>query len=150
MARPRVRTAHQLHVYATNTTLGWRVIRNVSFADGEKRVEEGTFRRIYDQLNVHVGYQPLVNPFGDYGIRSEPSDTSITDAESQLNAGLEGKSQTAGLSEVDRELRIAGGKSPEDVLERATEKVRLWPFPAPGRGDRAIRVYPKATACKAR
>ena len=152
MARPRNRNSSQLYVYPANITLGWRHVRTISFGDGEAKVERGSMRRVYDQFGQHVGYQLVVAPpRTDESLRSAHSAGQISAAESVANAGLLGVSQTAGLDDDQRFERASEFSKTlypkvdliEDFVERAQEKVRLWTQPAPGRGDRAVRVYPK-------
>lgn len=120
----------------------------IDVSTGERHVERGTFRRVYDELGKHIGYQPVKISPADFDVRSQPSTPAISEEETASNAGLDGRSKTASLDELAREKRIANGLDPEDFIERAIEKVRCWTRPAPGKGDRAVRVYPKEARCK--
>ncbi len=128
----------------------------VSGAQGEEMMAQGKWRDVYDEAGNHIGYQVIANYKSDSEILSGSTSISITVRECELNAGLRGKSHTAGMSEEKRmSRRSASGKvlPPEDAVERARAKVKLWPHPAnrigtdergaPVYGDRAVRVYPK-------
>jgi len=103
---------------------------------------------LWDEFGRFQGYL-LVEalPPTDEKLPSLISSASISANEVLANAGVLGRSRTASLSEEDRITRRhpkTGRPMPaEDFVERAQEKVRLWTQPAPGRGDRAVRVYPK-------
>ncbi len=100
----------------------------------------------------HVGYQVLANLTKDEDLPSGASSSSITASECELNCG---KSRTVGLPEdkrISRRTRMGRALPPEDAVERAQAKVRMWPHSAsridngrgdPVYGDRAVRVYPK-------
>ena len=108
-------------------------------------------------------YQIRANVQSDRELPSIRSSCSITVSVVLLIAGQafrQGKSRTAGMSEEQRISRrwIEGKKAdgrtlpPEDAVERATEKLKQWPYPAsriddgsgePVYGDRATRVYPQ-------
>jgi hypothetical protein len=109
-------------LFPARTTLGWRVIRRVSFCEGETRVRTGDWRRVLDSVSRdHVGYQVCAPEMsrGDYEIPSAFSPASITAREAQINAGLMGESRTARLSEDKRaERRVM-----EDRVERVRAKV---------------------------
>jgi hypothetical protein len=153
-------------LFAANTTLGWSVIRRVTFRFGEAKVAARKWRQIQDQFGTHIGYQPLVCvmpvPKAKEDLRDKLPPTQLKAKDARLIAGLSGKSKTAGLSEGRRLKRHAKYDvdkilAPEDAIERAQEKVKQWPFPAsridkgkkksaPVFGDRATRVYPKPPA----
>jgi hypothetical protein len=59
--------------------------------------------------------------------------------EIQANAGLYGRSRTARLSEMDKNLRIAQGLPAEDFIEKAELKVDIWPLIG---DDKSVRVGP--------
>jgi hypothetical protein len=145
--RPRLRAsneAHSLNLYPADVTLGWRVIRRVSQARGERKLALGEWREVHDEYGNLQGYQVLATFKTDLDLPSGASSTSITVSECELNAGLRGKSRTYGLDEDERLSRRnqQTGKAlpPEDAIERARAKVREWPL---AHGDRARRVYPK-------
>lgn len=134
-------------VFAIETDRGWRVVRNVPQAEAELKVERGEFVRVYDELTkACVGYKPSSGPSspGDLDFPSHGSRPSITARESQTIAGARGRSRTVGMSE-DRKIsrRNLSGHlcAPEDAVELAMEKFRVWPEI----GDtKAVRVSPKA------
>lgn len=143
MAKFRVRDNRGMLLFDTNITLGWRVVRDVSFAAGEAKVESGEWQRVYDAAMNHIGYQPMKGekPI-DEGIPSIHSCASISRSETEINAGLRGESHTAGMVEMERSRRIARGLMPEDKVERVVAKIRVWKKLGAKRGDIA-RVWPK-------
>jgi hypothetical protein len=157
----RASSATLVNLYSTNTVLGWRVIDQVPIELALEKVALCKWRRVFYADGEAAGFQPLTEtparsvkvPFSLDG-----SPATITLAEVKMNAGLYGRSHTRGMPEFKRLTRHAKYDEkkilpPEDPIERAQEKVRLWPFPAsvmgtdkdgePIFGDRAIRVYPK-------
>jgi hypothetical protein len=50
MAKFRIRSNREFRLYATNTTLGWRVIRHTSAEVGESKVAAGLWRRVYETV----------------------------------------------------------------------------------------------------
>lgn len=156
------------NLYAANTSMGWRVIRQISGAYAAIKVASGEWRPVsYEQSGDLAGYQEVPARFSPPvfsgpgvkipGMRSVAA--TITLKEMQMNAGLFGRSRTLGRAEWKRKARHAKYDkdkvlAPEDAIERAVEKVRLWPYPAsvigvdergaPVFGDKAVRVYPHA------
>lgn len=109
-------------LFPARTVLGWRVIRRVSFREGETRVGVGEWRRVLDgTTHEHIGYQICTPEMsrGDYELPTIFSPASISVREMQVNAGLFGRSRTEGLSEDRRLAR----RNPEDRVERAHAKV---------------------------
>ena len=120
----------------------------------EQRVRDalsrGSIRELHDEFGRFLGYELIQPPpVTDEGLGSARSTASISTAEIKANAGLFGRSRTAHLDDADRMVEAANRKfypsadDLEDFVERAQAKVRMWTQPAPGRGDRAVRVYPK-------
>lgn len=158
--RPRVRayTAARYDLYPPTTTLGWRVVRKVTAAEANDALERGLWREVCNERGEFAGYQIKANFKSDEDLPSGSSLCSIAVKEMELNAGTafrRGKSRTAGLQEDERvalrNQQTNHALPPEDAVERATEKVRLWPYPASrvdnGKGDavfgdRAVRAYP--------
>lgn len=130
-------------LFAAETTLGWRVVRRVSGAQGEEMLARGQWRDVYDASGNHIGYQVIASYKTDLEILSGSSSCSITAREIELNAGLRGRSRTAGMSEEQRISRRAPRTGsplpPEDAIERAIAKVKEWPR---SHRDRAVRIYP--------
>ncbi len=147
------------NLYAANATLGWRVIDQVTGTLAAQKVAAGKWREVLFEDESFAGYQVVSATTSGKKVPSrEGSPPTITLAEVQMNAGLYGRSRTLGMPEWKRSLRRAKYDkdkilAPEDAIERAIEKVKLWPFPAnrigtdddgnPVYGDRGIRVYPK-------
>ena len=158
--RPRVRayTAARYDLYPPTTTLGWRVIRNVTAAEVDDALKRGLWREVYNEHGNFAGYQIKPNFKSDDDLPSGWSLCSISVNETELYVGTlfrHGKSRTAGLPEDKRVTRkdkeTGHALPPEDYIERAVEKVRQWPFPAsriddgkgnPVFGDKAVRAYP--------
>lgn len=145
-----------------------RVIRFVTARMAAQRVAEGKWREVfYEDDGSFAGYQPAapetlrpVKVAGPKGSHRVPLAETITVTEMRMNAGEFGESHTLGMPEWRREryqrrVREEDRKIVplEDAIERAHEKVRLWPYPAnrvgtaedgsPIFGDRAVRVYPR-------
>ncbi|WP_420239243.1 hypothetical protein ACOBR2_06595 [Telmatobacter bradus] len=146
-----------IDVYPADTTLGWRVVRQVRLTEAAQHLAAGAWREVYDERGNFLGCQVLLSICTDQELPSGASSTSITLGEVMLNAGLGGRSRTLGRSEewrLTRPKRPNGRRpAPEDAIERAIEKVKQWPWPAsrvddgsgaPKFGDRAVRVYPKS------
>lgn len=131
----------RLLVYGANTTLGWRVIRTISFEKGERGIEQGKFRRVNDEITgKHLGYQFIssAEQHGDKDLPSLPSAATISQREMQINAGEIGRSRTAGLREQDRELL----RVPEDRVERVQAKIRVYLQVGPEKGA-ILLAWPK-------
>ncbi len=145
----------ELNLYPANTTLGWRVIGTTTSQRAAAKLARGEWREVYDDSGNLLGYQILATFSTDKDLPSGESSSSITASESQLNAGVVGVSHTEGLSEderVSRRNKWQHALPPEDAVERAREKVKIWVVPAsriddgkgePVFGDRAVRCYPK-------
>jgi hypothetical protein len=129
-------------LFDAETALGWRVIRHVSGAQGEEMLARGAWRDVYDDLGNHIGYQ-MIAAAEILRSSSDPlpnsSASSITVGELKLNAGLGGKSRTAGMSEnmriTRRDLKTGASLPPEDAIEKAQTKVREW---QPSHVDRIV------------
>jgi hypothetical protein len=144
-----------LNLYPADDSRGWRVIRVVSFSDGLEKVASGDWMLV-DDVNGNPWYFQLKANFTtDQDLPSGASSSSITESECKLNAGCGGKSRTMGMSEDRRLCRrdiVSHALPPEDAVERAINKVKMWPHPASRiddgtgiavYGDRAVRVYPR-------
>ena len=111
-------------------------------------VERGTAERVYDSIYGHIGFRLVQpQPKTDNALPTIETATVITEDESLTNAGAHfrhGRSRTKGMREDLRLSRVhsrSGKMLPaEDFVERATEKIRLWPVI----GDtKATRVSPR-------
>ena len=115
-------------LFAAENILGWRCIRHVTGAQGEEMLARGAWRDVNDTFNNHIGYQVVASYRSDLEMLSgRPSAASITVNECKLNAGLGGRSRTAGMNEeqrIGRHTRFGAVLPPEDRIERAREKVR--------------------------
>ncbi len=150
MGRKRYRPARagrEFYYFDENTTLGWAILRSISFEAGERQVALGVARRVLDYVGNHIGYQRATPPPAPTQATTLTAAQTFSAADVMLNAGTvfrNGRSRTARLNEEQRKDRVSNGFEAEDHIERVTERLRLYPYPAPGRGDRAVRVYPKA------
>lgn len=143
--------AREYLLYGSNTTLGWNVVRRISFERGETLTRLHKVHRVYDDFGAHAGYQ-MVDETKLYDTllpSREGSSAAITARESEANSGVCGESATADLPERKRihRLHTVTGKllPAEDFIERAQCKVAMQTSTAnhDSRGDRAVRAYPK-------
>jgi hypothetical protein len=145
-----------LHLYAAETTLGWRVVRNTTETEAAEKLAKNRWWKVYDVQGNLLGYQIIADKRSDTEILSKPTACSITMRVCELNAGLDGRSRTLGMPEEKKLNRPPGPNGhipvPDDAVERAIQKVRQWPHPASRiddgtgvavYGDKAVRVYPK-------
>jgi hypothetical protein len=149
-----------------------RVIRFVNARQAAVNVATGKWREVfYEDDLMPAGYQPLEAPepkpiskaiTGRTAVIDMALAATITLNELRMNSGEMGRSHTAGMAEWKRERRVRRAQeyrrivALEDAIERAQEKVRLWPYPAnvlgadakgrPVFGDKAVRCYPKPPA----
>ncbi|HLJ26582.1 MAG TPA: hypothetical protein VKY85_07715 [Candidatus Angelobacter sp.] len=73
------------------------------------------------------------------GGKLKPSSATIKRTEVEANAGTMGRSRTGRLSALAKDLLERQGQPTEDFIERAQQKIRMWPFV----GDtKAVRVGP--------
>lgn len=151
--RQRYRNTSDFLLYSADISAGWRVLQRVSYAYGEHRCKLGEFCRVFDEFHRLVGYQ-AVEARHDATATNGPSRAALGEPEMMANAGLMGRSRTAGLREMDRVGRHhpkSGRLLPEeDFIERAKALVKAYPHSANfhdmkrrGISDRAVRVYPK-------
>jgi len=155
-AARRTDSGELFNLYGPESALGFPVIGQVTAAQAAERVAVAQWREVFYLTGELAGYQVLVKARVRVMPELQPALT-ITLSEMQMNAGLFGRSHTKGMPEWKRLQRHAKYDkekilAPEDAIERAQEKVRLWPQPAsriddgsgePIYGDRATRVYPK-------
>lgn len=173
--RPRTRAsneAYRVNVFSASTALGWKVVRHVSVEFALEQVALKKWREIFYENGDLAGVQPYKELQPDERKTKTLNQVllerliavTITLPEVRRNAGLYGRSHTIGMPEWRRLQRHARFDErrilpPEDAIERAQEKVRLWPYPAsvlrdargdavtdekgaPVFGDKAVRVYP--------
>ena len=122
MRRRFTSTRKSFFLYHSETTLGWRVIRMVEFARGDREVARGNWRPVDDPVTgQQIGFQVLSasTARGDHDVPSMHTAAAITAREMVMNCE---RSRTFGLSEDQRaELRF-----PEDRIERVQMKIRAW------------------------
>ena len=97
----RLDKGNQANLYAGNTALGWRVVRQVPITLGLKKVAQSKWRLLQFEDGGIAGFQTKegLGPTIPDGILPGWSPTTITAKESQMNAGLYGPSQTRGMGE---------------------------------------------------
>ena len=145
------REAKMVYLYGASSTLGWRIVRRIPPHEGERGVESGRMRHLYDTLTGKLlGYQLISNAErrGDRDLPSMASAASISVREMQANAGELGASRTARLAEDDRVSRrdLNGHLLPaEDFVERSRAKVAVFPLVGSKRGD-IVRAWKVAEA----
>ncbi len=151
MARTnRTKHGNTVCVLQPYSALGWRVIRQIDMDDAADRILAGTAREIFDKATGRLkGIELADGAPKDENIPSgDRTPCALSAREMRFAAGLYGESLTERMSEERRVGRVhpASGRMlpAEDEVERVREKLKLYPFPAPGRGDRAVRVYPRA------
>lgn len=158
-------TLHRL--YADD--MSGRTVKFVTAQLATVRVAQGKWREVfYEDDMSFAGYQavapkapkPAPGMTGAKAAVQMSKAATITLTETRMVAGEFGRSATAGMPEWKRERRAREAREVyrkivalEDAIERAQEKVKLWPYPAnllgtdetgaPLFGDRAVRVYPK-------
>lgn len=87
------------NLYAGNTELGWRILKQVPMAQGLKEVAQRKWQLLLFEDGSFAGFlmaqalQPSVD-----GLFPGWSPSAITAKESQINAGLSGPSRTMGLA----------------------------------------------------
>lgn len=143
----------QFLVFGPDTAQGWRVTRQISYADGVELVKAGKFRRVTSADGRLIGFQPIPRGFVDGDVKLPArlaSCSAISARESMSNAGTAfagGRSRTENMTEEQRLCRVHSKTGDllgaEDAIERAVAKVNAWARPATRGGDRAVRVYPK-------
>lgn len=171
-----------VNFFAANIALGYRVVRQVDAALAMEKLALKKWRDVWHVDGSFLGVMPA-KPAEHKTLNQVLIErliaVTITNGELRRNAGLYGRSRTAGLTEWQRARRRKwrkgvpledGGEGvwyrtdeiadPEDATERAVEKVRQWPFPASLRGadkegnpifgDKAVRVYPHAPKTQTR
>lgn len=151
----RLDAARDIDVYAADTSLGYRIVRQVTPMRAYEKVIAGQWRELFDDMGNFFGVQVVAAVKTDQDLPSGTSASYITPKESRIYVGLEGRSETIGRNEeyrITHTNRFTGRPEPEDRIERVIAKVQQWPFPAsridngcgPMQfGDRAIRVYPR-------
>jgi len=127
------------NVYGPATALGRPIIDQVDMAFGVQRCAEGKWRALYYEGDESFAGFELIDrdPLRPAVVikSGRYSPPTITMGELLRNAGCYGKSSTMGRPEWKRLQRHAKWDrekilAPEDAIERAIMKVRVWPFPA--------------------
>jgi hypothetical protein len=134
----------QYNYYDSNTNLGARVLRRLSFDKGEEYVAAGIAVCVRDATGKIIAYQKLEerrieNP-DTAMVPSFTSMTVLSRAEVDAIAGSKfkggeneqgvygppGRSRTIGMKEEERMLRMKRGLPAEDLVERAQAKLQAW------------------------
>jgi hypothetical protein len=110
---------HLANVYASNTTGGYRVVRQVPMALGLEKVALRQWRLLWFEDGSVAGFQPVEAPERASATGKMPcwSPTSITAKESQAYAGLYGPSQTMSMTESER-LHLRAVKKSAQIVRR--------------------------------
>ena len=109
---------------------------------GRRQVARGVWREKFNESCELEGFEiiSISDLKGDEAIETLPgSQASILEHEIYANAGLDGNSETAHLCE---DLRLSRAKGPEDSIERAEQKVKVWPW-IDGAPGAILRAWPK-------
>jgi hypothetical protein len=122
-------------VFDLETTLGWRVIRNIRAEVAAMRLALGTWRRVNDGMGNFLGVQLMAAEDAAYR-PSGPTAAVLTLADMECVAGLRGSSRTRQLPASERRKETFT----PDMVERAEDRLAEWPLM---HGDRAVRVYPR-------
>jgi hypothetical protein len=139
-AQRRAISGEFVNLYEKGTLVGARVLRRVPLAQALEKETQRRWRRVAFDNGELAGFQPYAERSAARSRTSgsagtlEDSQSMISSAEAQMNAGVYGASRTCGMPEwkKERRQRVAKEKyhrivEPEDAIERAVEKVRIWP-----------------------
>jgi hypothetical protein len=142
-----------IKLYAAETTLGWRVVREVPLEQGLQKESAGAWRRVLDPITHELAGFQLISGKAeriDKDLSSIQSSSSISGpsrrdtpqklSEMEINAGQ--RSSTVWLNEEEREERAAAGRPPEDRAERVQAKVAVYAHLGAAKGD-ILRVWPR-------
>jgi hypothetical protein len=119
---------------------GYAVIRRVSLQQAEAMEAREVCRRDYDTSTGELlGYRVIGNEHRkmDSELRTTRTTPGISSTEMQMNVL---RSRTYRLNEEQRLQLIKKGVMPEDAIERAKAKIRVYPFVGPATGD-ILRVW---------
>lgn len=129
------RRREQYAVYQ-ETTLGFLIVGRISLDAGMRKVDDGLFAAVYDEERGGriAGFHLLAARTYDREAASEATPCAISAHEMQLFAFRrfkDGRSRTAGMSELEKVTRIHpkfGTALPaEDAVELVVEKMRVYP-----------------------
>ncbi len=127
---PKMAKRDTVGVYMPNSSKpeNWRLLLSVA----RQMRNQGLLDFINHKCDVRLKFVAMFQPSG----------ATIKMSEMLTNAGANGASRTAHMTEAQRlkNTNRAGRREPEDFIERAQFKIAIWP----GVGDtRAIRVGPR-------
>jgi hypothetical protein len=110
---------------------GFVVVEWLPREECEQRVEMDLLRPEYDQVTGQQrGYRQVgLEAAVDQDMRPRRTQPAISMREMEINAGLYGRSRTAGLSSAARAARERVGRDSEDLFERTRAKVKAWSIP---------------------
>lgn len=109
MSRTRVRPSHAFLLFHENSTLGWTVIRSISFVIGEKLFTEARVRRVNDCNGKHMGYQYLRLQELDLPSREKSAALTASEMLGYATRGWKGGgSRTKHMTELQRISRVGG------------------------------------------
>jgi hypothetical protein len=121
---------------------GYAVIRRVSRQQAEAMEAREVCRRDYDKVTGELlGFRVIgiEHRKMDSELPRTPTVPEITVVEMEMNLM---RSRTYRLSEEQRLRLIKDGKMPEDAIERAQAKIRVYPFVGQAKGD-ILNVWPR-------
>ena len=121
---------------------GYAVIRRVSRQQAEAMELREVCRREYDTVTGDLlGYRVIgvERRKMDSELPSTRTTTGISVGEMELNVL---RSRTSGFREKYRLKMVKNGKMPEDAIERAQAKIRVYPFVGAAKGD-ILNVWPR-------
>ena len=97
----RLAKGNLANLYAGDSALGWRIVKQVPIALGLKNVARSKWRLLQFEDGSIAGFQMKEGPEPTIpdGMLPGWSPATITAKESKINAGLLGPSQTLGMAE---------------------------------------------------
>lgn len=119
---------------------GYAVIRRVSLQQAEAMEAREVCRRDYDRSTGELlGFRVIgiEHRKMDSELRSTPTTPEISVGEMEMNVL---RSRTYRLNEEMRLKLIKDGEMPEDAIERAQAKIRVYPLVGAAKGD-ILRVW---------
>ena len=122
-----------------------RTQKMVRVAEAELFEALGVWRREYDKTTGELkGYRVVGAEVEkvDSNLRHIETQPTISRTEMEMIAGCHGRSKTYGLRELDRLQRIKDGEDPEDDIERATAKYRVYRHPRVEEKGGILKAWP--------
>ena len=133
-SRRRAVRGETMNLYPAETSLGWRIVRQVTAMEAAEKVALGHWSWVWYETGELAGAQMLASFKTDFDLPSnDRTAATITLVEVRMNAGEMGRSHTLGMPEYRRVSRHAKYDDkrilePEDKIERAIFKIKMWPL----------------------